>query len=317
MDETHGPTDSEWDPLYPERDYEVIRYETYRLTDKDIRFRGKHPRHLGKGSYITFMGASQTYGCFVRKPFHQIISEKLELDTLNLGYGGVGPNFYNRHQQLIDIANRGSAVVLQVMSGRSEGNRRLSSQGHEFVFDSKIKEWMSARTAWSIILELDNPQFQYIPRGHRLIQRITSNWSRDYVKSLVEETQRRWVENYNKLIEAINVPVVLFWFSTRSCELKQEYSFVDDVMGEFPQMVNRRMVDEIRANAEHFISCVSSEGLPQPLFNRFTGKRAAVEFDFARSKYENTKVLNKNLYYPSPEMHIKAAEKLINHLSKY
>ena len=58
------------------------------------------------------------------------------------------------------------------------------------------------------------------------------------------------------------------------------------------------MVNEIKKYSDDYVECASRKGIPQPLISRFTGKPAVI----------NGKTLNR--YYPSPEMHIEAANLL-------
>jgi hypothetical protein len=55
------------------------------------------------------------------------------------------------------------------------------------------------------------------------------------------------------------------------------------------------------------VECVSSRGLPQPLFSRFTGEPASIEY--RADLGGGTDRFNR--YYPSPEMQVDAAEALV------
>jgi hypothetical protein len=76
--------------------------------------------------FIAFVGAAQTFGRFVNKPFPTLIGETLGAPVLNLGVGGAGPAFCDRPRYL-DILNRAEAVVFQVMSGRSASRSLFSN----------------------------------------------------------------------------------------------------------------------------------------------------------------------------------------------
>jgi hypothetical protein len=73
------------------------------------------------------------------------------------------------------------------------------------------------------------------------------------------------------------------------------------------------MVQEIKPLADDYVECISARGLPQPLVSRFTGEPASVvhRADLGAGKQDF------NTYYPSPEMHVDAADALIEACRKY
>ena len=99
----------------------------------------------------------------------------------------------------------------------------------------------------------------------------------------------------------------MLWLSVRPPEYSASLDNVHDFFGDFPQLVNREMVELIRTGADGYIECVSSEGLPQKLYNRHTGKPTAIR---KRQDLGGTRKAF-NDYYPSPEMHMLAAKMLM------
>ena len=78
------------------------------------------------------------------------------------------------------------------------------------------------------------------------------------------------------------------------------------MFGEYPHLVNRAMVEQIKPLADDYVHCVSARGFPQRLVSRFTGEAASVKH---RTDLGGTWE-GFDLYYPSPEMHLDAAETL-------
>ncbi|NES83714.1 MAG: hypothetical protein F6K10_21155 [Moorea sp. SIO2B7] len=64
---------------------------------------------------------------------------------------------------------------------------------------------------------------------------------------------------------------------------------MNSLFGEFSQLVNQEMVEQIKPHSDFYVECITKVRLPQPLID-FQGKK-----------------IGKNRYYPSPEMQIKAA----------
>jgi hypothetical protein len=72
----------------------------------------------------------------------------------------------------------------------------------------------------------------------------------------------------------------------------RRYLISNNSIGVFPQLVNRSMVEQIKKYSDFYVECATNVGMPQ-IFVDSQG-------NFVR----------KNSYYPSPEMHQRAAELL-------
>ena len=114
---------------YQVRDHEVVDYRMTRLPGTGLMFRGPLPPTLEAGSYFAAVGAGQTFGCLCEAPYPALLAEELGLPSLNLGYGGAGPEFFLRQEALLPYLNRARFVVLQVMSGRSQSNSHYACNG--------------------------------------------------------------------------------------------------------------------------------------------------------------------------------------------
>jgi hypothetical protein len=274
---------------YGQRDHEIIDYEVFRLPGTG-GLRGPAPSVLEPGEYFTCMGAAQTFGCFCERPYPALLEERLGLTALNFGFAGVGPRFFlqdnERARTRLEYVNRGSFAVLQVMSARSEDNSRFDSRGFEMLRRRSDGERMGAAPAYEQLLETETPE---------------------RVAEIVAETRENWIQSYARLLQAIEVPTILFWFSKREPEYEEALAGVDALFGEFPQLVNRPMVEAIRNLADGYVECVTERGSPQRLLSRFTGEPVSIT---RRSDLGGT-VEEFNSYYPSPEMHEDAASALL------
>jgi hypothetical protein len=271
---------------YQERDYEIIDYEVFRVPMHGGELRGPAPRTLAPGEYFTCLGAAQTFGCFCEQPYPTLLAERLGLPVLNFGFAGAGPRFFLKYPVLLGYINAGRFAVVQVMSGRSEDNSVFESGGREYLQRRSGGERIGAEPAYKELLENEGPE---------------------RMRAVVEETRANWVQSFSALLEAIKVPTILFWFSRRSPDLEDDYSDVVSMFGEYPHLVNRGMVEQIKPLTDDYVECVSSRGFPQRLVNRFTGESASVKHraDLGRA-WEGY-----DLYYPSPEMQADAADELV------
>lgn len=290
---------------YQARDYEVVDYQLYQLPNTKLTFRGPQVE-LDDGAYVSCLGAAQTFGCFVDLPYPKILADELQRPTLNLGYGGAGPLFFNRHPELIEIVNRGSLAVVQIMSGRSEDNSRFESRGLEFLTRRSDGRQMSADAAWRSILEF-RYAWKRFPIGQGIARQFCRRIGATDAKRLLAETRENWVESYQQLLRSITVPTVLLWFSKRSPEFTESYENLHQFMGTYPQLVTREMVDAIRHESNHYVECTTQRGSPQRLVNRFDGTDVTIDLGRDRPDFAG-QTWNENRYYPSPEMHEDAAK---------
>lgn len=283
---------------YQEADWEVVDYHIYcldeavidRQTNAAFLVRGPKPENLQKGQYFVCIGAAQTFGRFCEKPFPNLLQEKLGISGLNLGRGGAGPSFFSQENaRLMEYINRARFAIVQVMSGRSASNSLFESKGlGYYIKKSDGSSCIGADDAFKELLSHSNKQ---------------------YVKRIVAETRMNWIESYQELLEQIKIPKILLWLSVRKPRYLEHYYNVYSLFGKFPQLVNKETVDRVKKYCDYYVECVSSREMPQPLINRFTGKPTAVEDKWGGGTW------SENWYYPSPEMHIDAAnalEKVIN-----
>ena len=270
---------------YQDRDYEIIDYELYQLDGFNHYFRGPKPACLTNNNFFTCLGAAQTFGCFTDNPFPSLLSQKLNIETLNAGVAGAGPLFFLKQKRYIEMANQSQFVIIQVMSGRSESNQFFESPFGRgaLIRRSDGKKMMAERAYNELLKTVDQKQ----------------------VSKIIEETRKNYLENMIKLLHLIEVPKILLWFSVRPPEYKPTFNNAQNLFGEYPQFIDQNMLNQMIAHTDYFVKCTSSTGLPQELKSRFTGEK---------TNYMNTQIDMKkkqyNYYYPSPEMHQSAFEAL-------
>jgi hypothetical protein len=277
---------------YQEPDWRVADYAPFLLDERivdpsrqvPLRIRGPRPARLVSGEYFVCLGAAQTFGRFCARPFPAILSERLGLPGLNISHGGAGPSFWLFDPEpLAAWLNCARFVVVQAMSGRSEGNSLFESQGVGYYIRRSDGVRLGCDEAFAGLLR-EGP--------HRRAAHI------------VAETRANWVESCRRLLAMIAVPKILLWFSTRCPHYRPGYRNEQVLFGAYPQLVDAEMIAVVRGFADHFVSCVSRRGLPQPLVDRFTGAPTVVTDEWTATPWRE------NRYYPSPEMHEDAAASL-------
>lgn len=283
---------------YADTDDEVVDYQIYcldaelidRQTDTALLLRGPRPQSLGKAQYFVCIGAAQTFGRFCERPYPTLLQERLGVSVLNLGRGGAGPSFFSISDlRLLHYINNARFVIIQIMSGRSESNSLFESRGLGYYTRVSDGTGIGCDEAFKELLLTRDKVF---------------------IKKIVHETRENWLISFKCLLEAIKVPKILFWFSTRRPHYKEEYLSIPKLFSEFPQLVNSLMVRHLKNYADAYVECVSSRGLPQILTSRFTGYPTTIQDAWGGAWTENW-------YYPSPEMHLDGADALERVCKKY
>jgi hypothetical protein len=282
--------------LYQAWDEGAFDYDLYPFGD--LALRGPRPR--GARPSIAFIGAAQTFGRLCHAPFPNLVAAALDVDALNFGVGGKGPEFFLRRDDILGAANRAELVVVQVLSGRSVSNAAFqAADGGRDGVRLPDGRPMSAEDVYDDLL-----------RG-----RDRRGRDAHFMAALVEETRRTYASQMIGLLQAIERPKILLWFSVRSPERPagrldlSPHALVglvkragralgvvppfEGLLGAFPQLVDRATLERVRPHADRYVECVGRAGLPQAM--RRAGRR----------------VIPWNNYYPSPEMHRAAADALL------
>ncbi len=275
---------------YQARDHEIIDYSLVHPPGFPRELRGPQYPMVPSGvaddaTMLCFIGAAQTFGCYAERPFPQLVGEQLGVRWQNFGISGAGPEFFLNRPTFLDEANKADVVVVQIMSGRSVSNSTFDTIGLEMLENRATGEKLGALPSY---------------------ERLLTTLSPSALDELLVETRANWVAAYRAIIAAITVPTVLLWISERPENYRADRRSIADFMGKYPQFVQGDWVDEIKPLATRYVRSVSDRGLPQELISRFTGKPVSV--DVRKDMPGSTRA--KNHYYPSPEMHADAAQRL-------
>jgi hypothetical protein len=241
-------------------------------------FRG--PRIDPLRPFFACIGAAQTFGRFCERPYPTLLSERLGMPVLNLGVSGAGPRLFGR-PEFLEWINKAEFVVVQVMSARSEGNSR---------FDNSATDGLVG------VRSSDRRKMRF----EEFLADLVAAESHSVVREIVDETRENYVRGFSELLRRIRPPKILLWLSKRSPDYQEDYSMHFGILGDFPQLVTAAMLERIQAHADALVSCVSRSGLPQRLWP-------------AERQIDGTQIRDGalvNQYYPSPEMHEKAARDL-------
>ena len=298
---------------YQQRDAAVVDYELWRPPGCVDWLRGPPPPSLTPGSYFACVGAAQTFGCFASRPWPTLVAEQIGLPALNLGVAGAGPAVFQQDAfpQLLAGAR---FVIFQVMSGRSADCSRFVSEGRERLRVRSDDRVLGADAAWAEVLREEHGEQP--GRLHKLADRLGYPFAHPEAQRLVQETRDDWQTQFLRLLEATKAPKLLFWFSRRPPRYRPRFHSVGALFGEFPQLVDARMVTAVAAHANGLVKCITSRGTPQLLRDRMTDLPVTVSPSLAGSGESSEDRWTHNTYYPSPEMHEDAANAVVQALAR-
>ncbi|MBR8828223.1 MAG: hypothetical protein DSM107014_10055 [Gomphosphaeria aponina SAG 52.96 = DSM 107014] len=293
---------------YQKLDWDVVDYQLQvldpeiieSLTGKELLVRGPIPEKLEKNSYFVCIGAAQTYGRFCPNPYPKLLQERLEIPALNLGHGGSTPSYFLEHEKLSKYINNAKFAIIQVTSARYASNAYFESE-----YEPK-RSYLFTRKS-------NGEKIPWI----KVYQELLDKYDKEYVKKNVAESRENWIKESKKIFAQINIPKILFWFSIRQPDYQYNYNNKQAhlLCKAYPQLVNLQMIEAIKNDCEEYVECVSERGMPQILINRFTGE--PIKVDQKWKGIEKKVETSKNKYYPSPEMHMDAANALEEVCQKY
>jgi Domain of unknown function (DUF6473) len=254
------------------------------LEEWGASFRGPPPRRPG---FVAFLGAAQTFGRLCAHPFPALIAERLDVEVLNLGHGGAGPEFYLRTDLLKAVPGAAVAVV-QVMSARSQSTEHFRS-------DEGLMAGRRLRDGRAMVAE---EFFEDLCRE-----------TPEQIPPVISAFQSAYVQTMQQLLIALRpLPTILFWFSARPPGPTSRTGTAREVLGTFPQLVDREMIEAIRPYASDYVECVGSAGLPRRIIAE-DGRASSFVLDYRLDRPEQY-TIETDSYYPSPEMHADAADRL-------
>lgn len=264
---------------YEDEDHRVVDYEYYEAVPGRW-FRG--PPLATRRPQITFLGAASTFGRLVDRPYPSLVAERLDRHALNLGYGGVRAPFYYTDHRLLRLINACDCAVVEFFSARGTATPSLEPRDHQSAF-----------------IRLRGSQSDFV-FADQLFANLLSRWPAAEVGRVAEEIQAAYTDDMAQLLDRIEVPTILVWFSQRMPREHLDFGNVSEFMGEFPHLVTRPVVDALRERVDGYLEVVSNTGIPSPLVDRHDHRPVPI-FEWAPQP-------DMNFYYPSPEMHELAAE---------
>ncbi|MEM1234597.1 MAG: DUF6473 family protein [Pseudomonadota bacterium] len=155
--------------------------------------------------YIAFLGATETVGPFLTRPFPYLVADALGMGCANLGVKNAGPDVFLGDPELLRVAQGAQAVVIEVMTAINLSNAFYKV--HPRRNDRVIR---SHPALYDLARGLDTTDIHFT--GHLLkeVRRL----SPEGAQTLVKTVQAAWIERMQSLVMAIGRPVHILRFVT-------------------------------------------------------------------------------------------------------
>lgn len=278
------------DGPYQDRHYHLIDYDCGSVPGVPDLCRGPLPESLEPGRYVLFLGAAQTYGAFAARPFATQVGERLNLDILNLGKGGISPLFFADSPRYRELIAGARAVVVQAMAARMVPTSRFASLGNMnlmYLRDDPQRTTMDSAMMW---------------------ERMRTTEPEEILLSLVAEARAAWADAMKAIAQCATGPTVLLWFSERTPDYDIRFDSHFAMFHRFPQLVDAASVDAVKPYYSAYVEAISPPGGSEPTRSAFSGVVLPVIFGGGRLDEQYLQTVNH--YYPTQPMHDRAADAL-------
>ncbi|MEO1796144.1 MAG: DUF6473 family protein [Pseudomonadota bacterium] len=176
----------------------LLELQPCRYGYSQIDFRG--PEVDRTAPYIAFLGATETVGPFLTRPFPTLTARLCDLGCANLGIKNAGPDAFLRDPEVLAVARGAEAVVLEVMGAVNLSNAFYKV--HPRRNDRFVRAYEPLR---EIAPRLDLTDVHFT--GHLMVQIAAQ--APQALRTVQQELQSVWVERMQALIDTLGVPVHL------------------------------------------------------------------------------------------------------------
>ena len=212
-------------------DYYPCRYGTSRLL-----FRG--PRRSLDRPYIAFLGGTETYGKYVPDPYPDLVEDAVGFAAINLACVNAGVDVYLGEPDVIDIARKAEAVVVQIMGAGNLSNRYYS------VHPRRNDRFIGATPLLrSLFPQVDFTEFNFTRHMLTTLQAT----SKDRFAVLADELRATWLQRMTQLLAQLPQRTVLLWLADQRPPERR------GLIGSDPVLVDAAMLAQLRPLAQGYV----------------------------------------------------------------
>ena len=166
------------------------------------RLQCRGPLRRPEPPYFAFLGESETYGKYVKRPFAALLERDIGQVCINLGATNAGVDAYLGDDTLLEIAAGATQVVIQAMGAQNLTNRYY--RVHPRRNDRFVAPEPALR---QLFPEVD---FTEIHFTRHLLAVLAGVSHRRYL-SVAAELRQTWQERMSALLGILPRPPVLLW----------------------------------------------------------------------------------------------------------
>ncbi len=213
-------------------DYCLCRYGASK-----IDFRG--PKARLDSRYIALLGGGETFGRNVSKPFAAQLQVTLNTPCVNFGVMNAGLDLFLKAPEVLGIAERAEAVVLQILGAQNMSNRYYA------VHPRRNDRFLRASDVlMDMYPDLDFTEFHY---NKHLLERLHSK-GRDRFSLVRSELSKAWVARMKHMLSLFPCPVILLWLAPHRPD-----AWIPDDFRMDPLFVGRPMIEELTNHKTHLV----------------------------------------------------------------
>ncbi|MCR9147484.1 MAG: DUF6473 family protein [Rhodobacteraceae bacterium] len=210
------------------------REETCQYQGSRLLFRG--PKRSLCQEYIAFLGGTETYGKFVTCPFPDRLEQLIGATCVNLGWPNAGIDVLLNDRGLMRMAGAARLTVLQVPNAANMTNRFYT------VHPRRNDRFLKARAPLRALYpEIDFTDFSFT---RHMLATLKAH-SLDRFAVLHQDLAQVWIAGMRRLIDKIEGPVILLWFSDRAPDRLCDAPEMDYE----PALVSRGMLEALTGAA--------------------------------------------------------------------
>ncbi|MBY8977577.1 hypothetical protein KHP62_17315 [Rhodobacteraceae bacterium NNCM2] len=272
----------------------LFDYDPYSFGRTRSQFRGPMPDL--RAPYLVCLGSTHTFGRFVSEPYPSQIEGAFGRPVVNFGTEGAGPGMFLADADILHVANAADICIIEVMSARAISNRMYTVRPRRNERLMKVSDLLLG-----LYPEVDFGEFSGVKGMLKRLEEVDPNRFR----LVHNEIRNAWIGRMQRLMNEIDRPKILLWFADHAPPERDEVQITHGG-GRHPAFVDGAMIDAVEGNRDAYVECASNIGLPQDL----TRDGQPVLFQpTGRAIARNTKL-------PSPQMHDRAAEALIDAINR-
>ncbi len=201
-------------------DYSLCHYEGSRLL-----FRGP-ARRLDR-PFVAVLGATESYGKFVERPFSDLIEGRLGLSVVNLSCVNAGIDVFLNEPAATQIAARAEVAVVQIMGAQNISNRFYT------VHPRRNDRFLGPTPhLQSVYRSVDFTEFSFT----RHMLTVLQSASREKFAMISAELREAWLSRMRQLASRLPKRRILLWMADApppprpTLNLKSEPLLVDSEM---------------------------------------------------------------------------------------